>query len=251
MTQPFLNVTLPVYNEERVLAASVGKLAEFLKRSCPYSYAIVIANNGSTDQTHKIAEELSHVFSVVRVEYLAEAGRGRAIKQVWSESPAVILSYMDVDLSTDLSAFPPLIESVISGGFDLATGSRLLKGSVTRRGFNRKFLSWSYHLLLKALLHTRISDAQCGFKAITKEAACRLLPLVQDNGWLMDTELLIIAERLGYRILDLPVRWIEDPDSRVKIGRDSVAAIKGLLRLCRNLPARRSKANVSFEESSV
>ncbi len=235
MNQPFVNLTIPVYNEESSLAASVGKVVDFLKRNCRYPHEIVIANNGSTDRTQAVAEELGEQFSAVRVEHLAEAGRGRAIKQVWSESPAALLSYMDVDLSTDLSAFTPLMESLITGGFDLATGSRRLKGSVTRRGFKREFLSWGYHALIKTLFHTKISDAQCGFKAITKKAAGRLLPLVEDNEWLMDTELLVIAERLGYRIFDLPVRWTEDTDSRVKIGRDALEAISGLLRLRRNL----------------
>lgn len=169
------------------------------------------------------------------MEYLAEAGRGRAIKKVWSESRADILSYMDVDLSTDLGAFPPLIEALINGGFNVGTGSRGLNSSETERGFKREFLSWGYHMLLKASFHARFSDVQCGFKAITGNAANKLLPSIEDNGWLMDAELLILAERLGYRVCELPVHWLEDLDTWVKVGRDTIAPGRGLLRLRRNL----------------
>jgi glycosyltransferase involved in cell wall biosynthesis len=235
MNEPFVNVTIPVYNEEKELTASVRQVVKFLKTRLCYPCEIVIANNGSTDATQAIAEGLSRRYAEVRLVSLPQSGRGRAIKKVWSESHADILSYMDVDLSTDLNSFPPLIEALLSGGCAVATGSRRLSDSCANRGLGREFLSSCYHVMLKALFHTQISDAQCGFKAITKKAATELLPLVVDNGWLMDTELLVLAERLGYRIFDLPVRWVEDTDSRVKVGRDAVAAIKGLFRLRRNL----------------
>lgn len=231
MNPLFVNVTIPVYNEERALASSVGKVVEFLKKNCRYSHEVVIANNGSTDRTQPIAEELSRQFSVVRVEHLTAAGRGRAIKKVWSQSQADILSYMDVDLSTDLSAFPPLVDSLIVGGFDIATGSRRLPGSVIKRGFRREFFSWGYHVLLRMMFHTNICDAQCGFKAITRNVADELLPLIEDNGWLMDAELLILAERLGYRVYELPVCWVEDTDTRVRVGRDILSTVSGLMRL--------------------
>ncbi len=235
MNQPFVNVTIPVYNEEKELTASVRTVADFLKKRLQYPFEIVIANNGSTDGTQSIAERLTRQSPAVRLVSVPQPGRGGAIKTAWSESRADILSYMDVDLSTELDAFSPLIESLLSGGCEVATGSRRLRKSLTNRGLGREFLSLGYHALLKALFHTKISDAQCGFKAITKKAANELLPLIADDGWLMDTELLVIAERLGYRIYDLPVRRVEDTDSRVKVGRDAFAAVKGLFRLRRNL----------------
>ncbi len=250
MKQLFVNVTIPVYNEEKELAASIRKLAEFLKTRLCYRCEIVIANNGSTDATQAIAEGLSRRYPEVRLVSLPQSGRGRAIKKVWRESRADILSYMDVDLSTDLDAFPPLIESLLSGGCAVATGSRRLSKSRTNRGLGRAFLSLCYHAMVKALFHTHISDAQCGFKAITRKAAGELLPLVADDGWLMDTELLVIAERLGYRIFNLPVRWVEDRDSRVKVGRDAFAAVKGLFRLRRNL-ARGKYGQVRSANSAV
>jgi len=250
MNRPLINVTIPVNNEEKELAASVRKLLVFLKARLSYPFEIVIVNNGSTDATQTIGEALSRRYAEVRLVSLRQSGRGRAIKKVWRESPADILSYMDVDLSTDLEAFPPLIDALLSGGYAVATGSRRLRNSVTNRVFGREFLSSCYHVLLKTLFRTHISDAQCGFKAITKNAASELLLLITDNGWLLDTELLIIAERLGYPIFDLPVRWVEDPDSRVKIGRDAYAAVKGLIRLRRNL-SRGKYGHVQFGRSEV
>jgi glycosyltransferase involved in cell wall biosynthesis len=235
MTRPFINVTIPVYNEERTVLENVEKVAEFLRLNCRYSHEIVIVNNASTDRTLEVARGLEAGVRNVRVLHLAAQGRGGAIKAAWKESSADILSYMDVDLSTELEAFPALIEALVSGGCDLATGSRLLRGSLTKRGFKREFISRSYNLLVRALFRTRFSDAQCGFKAITKRAANALLPLVDDNGWFMDTELLVIAEKLGYRIFDLPVRWVDDPDTRVRFWRTAIEDIKGLIRVRRNL----------------
>lgn len=233
MIRPFINVTIPVYNEGRTLAENIGKIAGFLQSNVALPYEIVIANNASADKTLEVARRLESECPVVRVLHLKEKGRGGAVKAAWNESTADILSYMDIDLSTELSAFPALIESLTGGGFDLATGSRLLKGSKTNRGFKREFISRSYNLLVKAMFRTRFSDAQCGFKAITKRAATELLPLVEDNGWFMDSELLVIAENLGYRIFDLPVRWVDDPDSRVRFWSTAIEDIKGLIRVRR------------------
>jgi glycosyltransferase involved in cell wall biosynthesis len=232
--QPLVNVTVPVYNEEKVLAASVAKIAGMLDAS-GYRYEIVIANNASTDCTLAIATSLAARLKDVHVLGLQEKGRGRAVKAAWRNSCADILSYMDVDLSTDLAAFPPLIEPLLAGRFDLAVGSRLLDTALTKRGPKREFISRGYNLLVKAIFRTRFSDAQCGFKAITRKAAAELLPLVEDNNWFMDSELLILAEKLGYRIFDLPVRWVDDPDSRVQICKTAIEDLRGLLRVCKRL----------------
>jgi len=173
----------------------------------------------------------SKTYSAVGAVHLDKKGRGRALKKVWSESHADILSYMDVDLSTDLAALPPLIEALISGGFQVAAASRLLKPSLTTRGFKREVISRMYNRLIKFSFHTSFSDAQCGFKAITREAASVLLPSLEDNEWFMDTELLIHAERVGYRIFDLPVQWVEDSDSRVKIWSTVIGDLRGIARL--------------------
>jgi glycosyltransferase involved in cell wall biosynthesis len=224
-----VNITVPVYNEEAALPVSIPRLNKFLD-GCPgFDCEIVIADNASTDRTYEVACALARRFPRVRVVHLELKGRGRALKQVWSESTADILSYMDVDLSTDLRALPPLIEALASGKFDLGTGSRLQKESKVIRGLKREFTSRCYNRLVKLFFSTKFSDAQCGFKAITREAAQRLLPDVEDTGWFFDTELLVLAEKSGHRIFDLPVTWIDDPDSRVKIiktawGREGLVA---------------------------
>ena len=249
---PSLNVTVPVYNEEATLNSSITRLASFLAGSGFASYEIVIAENASRDRTLKIANRLSDKIDGVRVVQLAEKGRGRALKKAWSESDAEILSYMDVDLSTDLACLPALIEPIARGATDLAVGSRLLSPRMVTRGPKREFISRCYNFLIRFFLKTRFSDAQCGFKAVSRSAVRELLPLVEDNGWFFDSELLIIAEKMGFRIFDLPVRWVDDPDTRVKIVSTAFYDICGLMRVRRNwrqgLYKTESRLTVSFRE---
>jgi glycosyltransferase involved in cell wall biosynthesis len=230
-----VTVVIPVYNEESRLAGCIERLVPFLAANCTCAWEVVIADNGSTDQTLEMARRLSARHPAVRVLHRDEKGRGGALRQAWSESRAAILCYMDVDLASDLSAFPPLIERLLDGTFDLATGSRLLVRSSTRRSLKREVISRAYNLLVKTIFHTRFSDAQCGFKAITRNAARELLPLIEDNGWFLDTELLVMAETFGYRILDLPVRWLEGPESRVNVWRTIREDLAGICRLRHSL----------------
>lgn len=226
-----VNVTIPVFNEARDLEKSIRTLHAFLGGRCRFDGEIVIANNASTDDTRAIADRLSAELKGVVALHLDQKGRGRALKAAWNASNADVVSYMDVDLSTNLYAFPPMIEALLCGGFDLGTGSRLLKASTTRRSLKREVISRGYNLLVKAFFFTRFSDAQCGFKAITRQAWKELGPMVEDNGWFFDSELLILAEKLSYRIFDLPASWVEDLDSRVKIIRTAIEDIKGLFRV--------------------
>ncbi len=235
MSGAFINVTIPAHNEERVLVPNVSKVHRFLAARVPGRFEIVIAENGSTDATLARAGEVAGRFSEVRVVHLETGGRGGALRQAWSQSDAEVLTYMDCDLSTDLETFPPLVEAVASGAYDLAVGSRVLPGSRTTRGLTRELISRSYNLLVRALFRARFSDAQCGFKAISRAALMDLLPLVVDNGWFFDTELLLLATARGYRIQDQPVCWVEAPNSHVALWRTAVADIRGLLRLRRRL----------------
>ena len=225
-----LDVVIPVHNEEQDLAGSVTRLHEHLTR-LPYSFRITIADNASTDGTLLVAHRLTHQFDEVELVHLAEKGRGRALKQVWSDSESEVLVYMDVDLSTDLNAFLPLVAPLLSGHSDLAIGSRLTRGSRTTRGPKREVISRGYNLLLRGTLRAQFSDAQCGFKAIRADVAHELLPLVEDTGWFFDTELLVLAERAGLRIHEVPVDWIDDPDSRVDVWRTARDDLRGIARL--------------------
>jgi glycosyltransferase involved in cell wall biosynthesis len=234
-----VNVTIPVFNEEVRLTQCLPKLHRFLTEHCRFQFEVVIADNASSDQTLEIARSYAQAHCGVPVVHLEQKGRGRALKNVWAESAADLLTYMDVDLSTDLTAFPPLVEALMSGRFDLASGSRLLESSLTTRRKKRELISRCYNRLIKLLFRTRFSDAQCGFKAITRQAAKELLPLVQDTGWFFDTELLVLAEKLGYRVCEVPVRWVEDADSRVNVLTTALTDIRGLIRVKRNF--RRGK----------
>lgn len=224
------DVVIPVYNEERQLRDSILKLRNFLKDNLKIPWRIVIADNGSTDGTLKLAQELGKEFPDVQSVHIEQKGRGRALRRVWLESQSDIVSYMDVDLSTDLSAFPPLIGAIIEGN-DIALGSRLSSGARVKRSLKREIASRIYNIIIKIIHQTRFSDAQCGFKAMSRKAAGELLPLVKDNEWFFDTELLILAEKMGYRIKEIPVKWIEDQDSTVKIMNTAYKDIRGLLRL--------------------
>ncbi|MCW2784349.1 MAG: sugar translocase [Marmoricola sp.] len=227
---PVLDIVIPVHNEEAQLAASVTRVREHLLRM-PWTFRITIADNASTDGTSVIGRRLSHTWAEVRYQHLDEKGRGRALRQVWSASDSSVLVYMDVDLSTDLDALLPLVAPLISGHSDLAIGSRLAGSSRVERGFQREFISRSYNVILRRCLRVGFSDAQCGFKAIRRDAARELLPLVQDQEWFFDTELLTVAERSGLRIHEVPVDWVDDPDSRVDIVRTALNDLKGVLRL--------------------
>ena len=232
-TAPVLDVVVPVHNEENDLAPCVRKLHAHLAQRFPHSFRITIADNASTDGTAAIADALADELGEVRAVHLAEKGRGRALKAVWSTSDATVLAYMDVDLSTDLAALPPLVAALTSGHSDIAIGSRLARGARVVRGPKREFISRCYNVILRSTLAARFSDAQCGFKAIRADVARGLLPHVEDTGWFFDTELLVLAERTGLRIHEVPVDWVDDPDSRVDIMSTAIADIKGIARLLR------------------
>ena len=230
-----LDVVVPVYNEEADLAPCVRRLHQHLSTSFPYPFRITIADNASTDTTLAVARGLADELPAVRVTHLAVKGRGRALREVWSASDAPVLAYMDVDLSTDLAALLPLVAPLISGHSDLAIGTRLARGARVVRGLKREAISRGYNLLLRGTLAVRFTDAQCGFKAIRKDVADRLLPLVQDSGWFFDTELLVLAQRAGLRIHEVPVDWVDDPDSRVAIIPTAIADLRGIVRVGRAL----------------
>ena len=238
IVNPFVDIVVPVLNEEKILQSSIETLDEYMMENLPYRYQITIADNGSQDNTLKIAKSLAQNHQSVRVVRLAERGRGRALKQVWQSSQADILTYMDVDLSTSLDDFLPMIQPLVAGEADVAIGSRLMKKSKTSRGFKREFISRCYNKIIKLTSRTKFSDAQCGFKAIRRDVAKRFLPKIKDNEWFFDTELLIKTERAGVPIHEQPVTWIEDTDSRVKIVKTAVDDLKGLHRVNKELDNR-------------
>ncbi len=233
--QPSVDVVIPVLNEAHVIESAVATLREFFAGHTSYAWRIVIVENGSTDDTAAIGARLATQFDDVDYMELGRPGRGRALRKAWTAGNADVLCYTDVDLSTDLSALPIVVAAIVNGGYDLAVGTRLDAGSNTARSPSREFISRSYNLFLRLVLRVSFSDAQCGFKAISRQAAHELVPRVRDQSWFFDTELLVLAEKGGYAIKDVPVTWVEDDDSRVKIIRTAWDDIKGVLRLRRDL----------------
>jgi putative flippase GtrA len=230
-----VEIVVPVYNEQADIGPSIRRLHAFLSQHFPFSWLITIADNASTDATWARSLDLAAELSQVRVVHLEAKGRGRALHYVWSSSTARVVSYMDVDLSTDLTALLPLVAPLLSGHSDVAIGSRLSHSSRVVRGGKREFISRSYNLILRAALQAKFSDAQCGFKAMRTDCARTLLPYVRDRAWFFDTELLVLAERTGMRIAEVPVDWIDDPDSRVDIVSTAIADLRGVARLGRAL----------------
>jgi glycosyltransferase involved in cell wall biosynthesis len=231
MRAPQVDIVVPVRNEEHDLAPSIRLLVGYLRSGFPFTARVTVADNGSTDRTWAIADRLARELPEVRAVRLEQPGRGRALRAIWSQSDAEVLAYMDVDLSTDLNALLPLVAPLLSGHSDLAIGTRLARGSRVIRGPKREVISRCYNVLLRACLGARFTDAQCGFKAIRRERAQVLLPLTQDTGWFFDTELLVLAERAGLRIHEVPVDWIDDLDSRVDIVATALADLRGMARL--------------------
>jgi putative flippase GtrA len=226
-----VDIVVPVKNEEHDLEPSVTRLVEHLRCAFPFSARVTIADNGSTDGTWLAACALEAKYPEVRAVHLDIPGRGRALHEIWSSSDAEVLAYMDVDLSTDLNALLPLVAPLLSGHSDVAIGTRLARGSRVVRGPKREIISRSYNLLLRTTLGAEFSDAQCGFKAIRADQARQLLPLVEDRGWFFDTELLVLAERAGLRIHEVPVDWIDDADSRVNIVDTALGDLRGMTRV--------------------
>ncbi len=231
---PVVDVVLPVHNEEVALAGSVRRLHDYLSDGFPFSWRITIVDNASTDTTARIADRLGAALPDVTVVHLARKGRGLALREAWWRSDAAVVAYMDVDLSTDLDALLPMVAPLASGHSDLAIGSRLAAGASVARRPKRELISRAYNLMVRAMFATRVRDLQCGFKAVRTDVVRDLLPVVQDDGWFFDTELLLLAERNGLRIHQVPVDWIDDPDSRVDITRTALADVRGAFRLFRS-----------------
>jgi glycosyltransferase involved in cell wall biosynthesis len=241
-TTATVEIAVPVHNEERDLERSVRRLRDYLDSRFPLSTIVTIADNASTDATWSIAERLADEIEGVRALRLERKGRGRALRAVWGASRARVVAYMDVDLATDLDALLPLVAALLSGHSDVAIGTRLAPGARVVRGPKREVISRGYNLIVRTALRSHFSDAQCGFKAVRTDAARALLPLVEDDEWFFDTELLVLAERNGLRIHEVAVDWIDGTDSRVDIAQTAAADLRGIGRLVRSFASRRGAA---------
>ena len=238
-----VDVVIPVYNEALVLEASVRRTLQLFDTHPRYEWHVVVADNGSSDGTGAIAQRLAAEDPRVRALLLTIKGRGLALREAWTTSDADVVSYMDVDLSTDIEHLPALINMVADGGCDVAIGSRLARGAKTDRQLKREVTSRGYVFLIRATFpRLRITDAQCGFKALSRPVVDAVVPAIENRMWFFDTELLILAHQAGFKICELPVRWVEDRDSKVRIFDTAVEDVRGLLRMrLRNTRIRRSR----------
>jgi glycosyltransferase involved in cell wall biosynthesis len=240
---------VPVLDEQAVLRASVERLVEHLQRRFPFTWRVTIVDNGSCDATPRIAAQLASELPGVRFVRLERRGRGLALRSAWSTSDAEVVAYTDVDLSTDLDALLPLVAPLLSGHSDVAIGSRLSSGASVARGPRRELISRAYNLMLRTTFASGFHDAQCGFKAVRADAARALLPEIEDDGWFFDTELLLLAEHHGLRIHEVPVDWVDDPDSRVDVRRTAIDDLKGVARMVRRFLAGTS--DIAYQRRSI
>ena len=243
--RPVVDIVLPVYNEAAELESSVRRLHAYLSTAFPLTWQITIVDNASTDRTAVIAQRLSNELAGVFWAHLDRKGRGHALREAWTASTAQVVAYMDIDLSTDLDALLPMIAPLASGHSEIAIGSRLAPGASVARGPKREFISRSYNLMVRAMFATQVRDMQCGFKAVRADVARELLPAVKDDGWFFDTELLLLAERNGLRIHEVPVDWVDDPGSTVDIAKTATADALGALRLARTFAAGKGRVALS------
>jgi glycosyltransferase involved in cell wall biosynthesis len=242
---PCVEIVVPVFNEAATLDDRIATLHAYLTEHFPFSWRITIVDNASTDGTWFHAARLARDTPWVRAQRLDRKGRGLALRTAWMASDAAVVAYMDVDLSTDLDALLPLVAPLVSGHSDIAIGSRLSPGSAVTRGPKRELISRSYNSILRGAFETRVRDAQCGFKALRADVARALLPLVEDNSWFFDTELLLLAEHNGLRIHEVPVDWVDDPDSRVHIRRTAIDDLRGTVRMLRQFGAGRGTLDLA------
>jgi glycosyltransferase involved in cell wall biosynthesis len=229
----FVDIVLPVHNEERALAANVQILIDYLRQEFPFGWRVTIADNASVDETPMAATMLAAAYEGVEALLLDGKGRGLAVRTAWLRSTADIVAYMDVDLSTNLASFLPLVAPLLSGHSQIAIGTRLAHQAHVRRRVKREVLSRGYNAIIHGAFRVGFSDAQCGFKAMRADVARWLVPLVRDNGWFFDTELLLLAERNSLRIHEVPVDWVEDLDSRVELIPTIAGDLAGLWRVRR------------------
>jgi glycosyltransferase involved in cell wall biosynthesis len=223
-------LAIPVYNEEKILENSITQLIIYFNDNINYDWRIIIANNGSTDKTQQIVESLAQKNNRIIALDIKEKGRGNALKCAWGGFEADIYAYCDVDLATDIRHLSELFEQIRAGN-DIAIGSRYLKTSLSKRTLIRLIMSKVYNFLIRIFFKTKITDFQCGFKAINNKVKKEILPLIRDKEWFWDTELLLVAELNNFKIKEIPVSWQENRETKVKFFKTICDYLKNLFKL--------------------
>jgi len=233
--QILISIIIPVYNEASKINPAVETTLKTLE-GINHPSELILAEDGSDDGSYETASELAAKFSAVRLLHSEERlGRGRALNQAIRASKGDVICYIDADLATDMSHLATLIWAVLDEGYDLATGSRMMADSDARRAKTRYIASSTYNMMVRSLLNSEITDHQCGFKAFKRASLIPLIDQVKDGHWFWDTELLVRGQREGLRCKEIPVRWSEAKDTKVRLFRDSYRMGSSILRLWWNL----------------
>ena len=226
-----VSVVLPAYNEADKLELAVAKISHALIE-WGYSFEIIIAEDGSMDGTAEQAEELAQELSFVKhVHREKRQGRGTALSNAFKQCRGEVFVYMDLDLSTELKYLKPLVEAITVEGYDFSTGSRMLPESKVERSLSRSISSKTYNFLVRHMLGSKLRDHQCGFKAFKREPVLTLLDEVEATHWFWDTEIMVRANRRGYKIKEIPVEWKTGKDTKVNLLKDSCNMFKQIMRL--------------------
>ena len=219
VTVPSYLVTLPARNEESRLVSAVERVDGLLQQ-LGHPYTLLIAEDGSTDNTFNVAKGLTRSYPNLKlIHSSSKLGRGRALRNAWRSTPADVYVFMDADLATDLRFLPKLVARMQIEGLDFVTGSRYSQGSNLHRPLLRKMFSLAYNSIVQTLFRTEISDHQCGFKAFSRRAVMTVLPLTRENGWAWDTEVIVYLKNLGWKMAEIPVSWKEMKSKRTPIKR--------------------------------
>lgn len=228
-----IDIIIPVYyrNFDELESSIIKQLNYFRKNFKNHKWKIVVGINGPKGEIYSLAKNLSKKYKEVDFSYTSTPGRGATLKDTWYNSKADIVSYMDVDLSTNLDCFKSLVKE-IANGYDVVVGSKYIKGSRYKRTLFRLVVSKIYNVFFaKIILNAKFTDAQCGFKAMKQSSARKLIPLIKDDSWFFDTELLYLAQKLGYKIKEIPVDWLEYPNSGVNMGKTIVTFLRKSIEL--------------------
>lgn len=215
---PEVSVVLPAYNESELIVDSVEKVRNVLLE-LGWTFEIIIAENGSTDGSDIISKMLSEEYEEVKHLH-TEKGRGNALRAAFKKAEGDVIMYMDMDLSTDLRYIEVIVNSILDG-YDVVTGSRLLPESVVvGRISKREITSRAYNFLVRLILGSKLMDHQCGFKAYNKESLRVIIDDVKDNDWSFDTEILVKSQKKGFKVTEIPVYWVDNTDTSVKLLKD-------------------------------
>ena len=230
---PFLSIIIPAYNEENRLPNTLEQVFHFLEKR-PYDSEVIVVENGSTDKTFEFAQKLAQRHKNLRVIHNEERGKGGAVLRGVREALGEYVFICDADLSMPVAEISKFLPPTLND-FDIAIGSREAPGAVRyNEPYYRHLTGRVFNMLIRLMVLPDLQDTQCGFKCLRAGVARDIFPFQTLTGWAFDVELLYIAYLHGYRILEIPIDWYFNADSKVRVLRDSWRMFIDLLVIRRN-----------------